>query len=105
MAGLSGIVLHIIGNWAPYASTLIVLLLGYVGMDMFRSWHRLSHIKGPFSAGFSKIWLVRKVLTGRMHFEFAEVSQKYGTIELLSPEWVMQPTEENCRFSRTHWTK
>lgn len=48
-----------------------------------RSWYRLGHIPGPPSAAFSKLWLLRKTLGGRLHLDLAEACEKYGIVLIL----------------------
>lgn len=66
------------GNWRTIISSLLVFLAALVAADVYRSWYRLRHIKGPFSASLSKLWLIRRTAGGRMHLDFRDVCQKYG---------------------------
>jgi hypothetical protein len=43
-----------------------------------RTWLRLRHIPGPFSAGFFSWWELKHTLGGRMHLDTTEVCEKYG---------------------------
>lgn len=41
-------------------------------------WGRLRHIPGPSSAGFSKWWLIRRQMTGKLVLDLRDVCNKYG---------------------------
>lgn len=56
----------------------VFALLAVAVAQRFRTWLRLRHIPGPFSAGFSELWLIKKTRGGRVHMETAEVCEKYG---------------------------
>jgi hypothetical protein len=81
MTLLSEIWVHVAGNWAELALSFITLFLTYEAVQTFRTWYRLRHIKGPFSASFSKWWLIRLVSSGKMHLHFWEVCNKYGKFD------------------------
>jgi hypothetical protein len=44
----------------------------------YLSYRRLSHIPGPWLAGWSSLWLVGAVWRKKSHLEFYEVEKKYG---------------------------
>lgn len=67
-------------NCQPFASFLIVLSISLIIAQYFYTWYHLRHIKGPFLASLSKLWLIRKVSGGRMHLDFQEVCEKYGAL-------------------------
>ncbi len=46
-----------------------------------RTWFRLRHIPGPFTAGVSELWLIRHTQGGRIHMDTAEACEKYGAIK------------------------
>ncbi|CZR65017.1 related to pisatin demethylase (cytochrome P450) [Phialocephala subalpina] len=71
-----------VGSWI---STILVSLVGVYVVQTFRSWYRLRHFKGPWLAGISRLWLVRKISGGRFHLDFMEVNQKYGSIARIGP--------------------
>jgi hypothetical protein len=56
---------------------LTVAAIAYLTQVVW-AWHRLSHIPGPFWAGFSKWWMVRESLKGRQPTAIKEVTDKYG---------------------------
>lgn len=65
-------------NWAVMggAATLGVVAIEIV--RTLRSWSRLRHIGGPRLAGFSNLWMVRAVTSGRSHWILKETTDKYG---------------------------
>jgi hypothetical protein len=65
-----------VGIWIAF---ILVFIVGVYLAQTFRSWYRLRHFKGPLIATLSRIWLVRTVSKGRLHLDFYEVNQKYGT--------------------------
>jgi hypothetical protein len=81
MALLSELSDSILGNRWLAASLFLLLGLGLIAAHTFYSWHRLRHIKGPFLASISKLWLARAVSGGKMHLEFAAACQKYGMLD------------------------
>ncbi|KAF5023779.1 hypothetical protein F66182_4172 [Fusarium sp. NRRL 66182] len=68
------------------ANVMLTAVLGLVVLflaDSLRSWHRLSHVPGPFWAGFSKAWMVRQSLKGRQPYAIQEANEKYGPSTML----------------------
>ena len=68
-----------------YLGFVLLLVLAYVFLDTFQTWHRLRHIPGPFSAGLSKWWLFKHTWNGTMYIESAEQCFKHGTCNLKLP--------------------
>jgi hypothetical protein len=58
----------------------LILLLGvsYYALQSYRSYTRLSHIKGPWLAQWSILWLIGAVYRQKTHLEFYETYKKYG---------------------------
>ncbi|KID81566.1 Cytochrome P450 family protein [Metarhizium guizhouense ARSEF 977] len=74
--------------------TYIVALLAAISsvgliLPRYRQWKKLSHIPGPAIAGWSKIWLLRHVLPGRLCKRLEEVTKTYGPIARVGPDWVV----------------
>jgi hypothetical protein len=80
MSFLSEVLNQVLGNWKLLVLLFLVLSTFLFVLQTFHAWYRLRHIKGPFLASFSKLWLIRAVSSGNMHWEFAKVCQKYGTL-------------------------
>jgi hypothetical protein len=55
----------------------ILLLIGYL-IHLCLSYRRLSHIPGPWLAGWSNLWLVGAVYRKQCHLELYKLAQKYG---------------------------
>ncbi|KAJ3528911.1 hypothetical protein NM208_g9996 [Fusarium decemcellulare] len=53
--------------------------------DTLRTWFRLSHVPGPFSAGFSKAWMVRQSFKGQQPYAIQELNEKYGSLVRIGP--------------------
>jgi hypothetical protein len=43
-----------------------------------QQYRALSEFKGPWVAGFSRLWLLRANGSGKMNLAFTEVNDKYG---------------------------
>jgi hypothetical protein len=63
-----------------YAVGLYILLtvVAWYLAYSYLSYRRLSHIPGPWLAGWSSLWLVGAVGRKKSHLEFYEVEKKYG---------------------------
>lgn len=46
--------------------------------SLFRAYWRLSHIKGPWLAQFSDLWLLGAIYRQQDHLEFYDLTKKYG---------------------------
>ena len=79
MTVLTELLNQFLGNWTQILASSLILGVGLLIAQSIYGWYRLRHIKGPFLAGFSKLWLIRTVSSGNMHWEFAKACQKYGT--------------------------
>jgi hypothetical protein len=60
--------------------SLIIVVLIIVIIQRIRLWLRLRHVPGPPGTGFSKFWLLRHTLGGRIHFVLQEAAEKYGKL-------------------------
>jgi hypothetical protein len=59
-----------------FAASLL-LLAGYL-VHLYLSYRRLSHIPGPWLAGWSNLWLVGTIWRKKSNLEFYEIAQRYG---------------------------
>ncbi|CAG8957256.1 hypothetical protein HYFRA_00010678 [Hymenoscyphus fraxineus] len=73
-----------LGNSSWFLYVLAPLLTLYL-ISTFRAWYRLKQFKGPTLAGLTRVWLARRVWGGRMHLDFHEVNQKYGSLARVGP--------------------
>jgi hypothetical protein len=62
------------------AAVLLVLpiLAVLLALSYVRSYAQLRHIKGPFWAGWTDVWLIQGQLSGRLNFILAEAINKHG---------------------------
>lgn len=79
LSTLSGAFVKDLKSWFCIAGVLLAFL--YVA-NAIRVWHHLRHIPGPWSAAWSKWWLIRSHMNGRTHLDLAETCEKYGTLIL-----------------------
>ncbi|KAG5657686.1 hypothetical protein KAF25_007719 [Fusarium avenaceum] len=53
--------------------------------DTLRVWYRLSHVPGPFLAGFSKVWMVKESFKGEQPYAIQRANEKYGSLVRIGP--------------------
>ncbi|KAH7151052.1 cytochrome P450 [Fusarium sp. MPI-SDFR-AT-0072] len=69
-------------------AVIVTAVLGLVVLfvaDTLRTWHRLSHVPGPFWAGFSKAWMVRQSFKGIQPYAIQQANEKYGSLVRIGP--------------------
>ncbi|KAF2753912.1 putative P450 monooxygenase [Pseudovirgaria hyperparasitica] len=71
---------------AALVSGLLVLWYVYSTLNAYLA---LRHFKGPWSSGFSRLWLLRANLGGRMNHEFRAVNDKYGKTARVGPQTLL----------------
>lgn len=71
------------------AAALLGLLASAVSLHVAYRWYRLSHIKGPFWASFSSLWILNVVLGGSSPTIFKEVTDKYGKVSASGASFVI----------------
>jgi zinc transporter ZupT len=67
------------------ALSIAILLGGLVAayvLHVIWQWRRLSHIPGPFTAGFSKLWVFREAILLRLPTSYEELGRRYGESSL-----------------------
>jgi hypothetical protein len=62
----------------PILAGLVFALLVYVAVATFLSYRRLQHIKGPWLASISPLWLFHHTVRGRVYLACQEALIKYG---------------------------
>ncbi|KAH6845850.1 cytochrome P450 [Chaetomium sp. MPI-CAGE-AT-0009] len=70
------------------ALSIAILLGGLVAAFVLHAiwqWRRLSHIPGPFTAGFSKIWIFREAIRLRLPAAYEEMGKRYGSLVRVGP--------------------
>ncbi|KAL2108140.1 hypothetical protein VUR80DRAFT_4184 [Thermomyces stellatus] len=83
MAGIITWVADVISNISA-ARAFGFLVILYV-ISSILSWYRLRHIKGPFLASFSYLWIMCSTATGRQSEQFRAVIDKYGPLSRIGP--------------------
>ncbi|SPO01775.1 related to pisatin demethylase (cytochrome P450) [Cephalotrichum gorgonifer] len=78
---------------ATVAGTLLALFLART----LRAWYRLSHVPGPFWAGFSKYWMVRESLKGTQPYAIQNVIAEYGSLARIGPNELVTGDPELLR--------
>ncbi|KAK5651583.1 hypothetical protein OQA88_11856 [Cercophora sp. LCS_1] len=73
-----------------------LVVAGYAVYSIY-VWYRLSHVPGPFWAGFSKYWMVKEALKGRQPISFEETIKRYGTIARVGPNELITDDPELLR--------
>lgn len=84
-------------------------LLGFTGKEIY-SWYRLSHIRGPFWASFSHLWIIRNILTGRTAEKMLHFGD-YGSIVRIGPNYLLtsdpdvlrRMSSARSRYGRDNW--
>ncbi|KAF5722727.1 pisatin demethylase (cytochrome P450) [Fusarium mundagurra] len=69
-------------------AVIAIAVLGLVVLfvaDTSRTWYRLSHVPGPFWAGFSKAWMVRQSFKGIQPYAMQQANEKYGSLVRIGP--------------------
>ncbi|EFW22229.1 hypothetical protein D8B26_001055 [Coccidioides posadasii str. Silveira] len=72
-----------------------ILVIGGVGLFIysvitrFVSWYRLRHIPGPPGVGWSRLWLLRHLFSGRLCNKLKDVCDEYGPLVRIGPDWVV----------------
>ena len=79
---LNAIFSRIWGDWRAILVSLSLLCGVVFVAQAVGAWYRLRQFKGPLSAKFSNIWLLRALLNGKMHWDVLEVNRKYGKVSL-----------------------
>ena len=58
-------------------SLLVLAIVGY-SIHCIAQYAPLRQFKGPRTSGFSKLWLLKVMRSGRMHLSFTEANKKHG---------------------------
>ncbi|KAK0724949.1 cytochrome P450 family protein [Lasiosphaeris hirsuta] len=75
------------------------------------AWRRLRHIPGPASGGWSKFWMARHQVSGKMCLTLEAVCDKYGPLSRIGPNYVVCSDPAEIRriwsvhsgYSRSRW--
>ncbi|KAL4928037.1 cytochrome P450 [Aspergillus undulatus] len=72
-------------SWLPLWVWGFLLIFTLLATKSIRSYLRLRQFPGPRIAAFSKIWMMRSTLHGRMHLDVAEACKQYGRLTRIGP--------------------
>ncbi|KZL86693.1 cytochrome p450 family protein [Colletotrichum incanum] len=64
-------------------------LVLYITVSRLSRWRRLNHIPGPPGAGWSRLWLLVHLASGKLPNKFQEICRKYGPLVRIAPNWVV----------------
>ncbi|OCL05274.1 cytochrome P450 [Glonium stellatum] len=67
---------------------VIVLLLLYIHRE-YRVYRALKEFGGPPTAGFSRLWLLSAVYSGKMNFHFNKVNDEHGSTARIGPRTLL----------------
>lgn len=73
------------------------LWLLYLVISSITAWYRLRHVKGPFLASFSHLWLVRNISSGRHAAGLLALSEQYGPLVRIGPNDLLTSDPEIFR--------
>ena len=62
----------------------VVSLIAYFVALRFIKWHKLRHIPGPSLAAWSRLWLLRHVISGKLCKRVEEACERYGKQQIRS---------------------
>ncbi|KAM0327966.1 hypothetical protein ACHAQA_005365 [Verticillium albo-atrum] len=66
-------------------------------VHVYRDWCRLRHIPGPRWAAFSKWWMLRNTLGGKMHLALKRACDEYGPVVRIGPNDLVTNDSEILR--------
>jgi hypothetical protein len=64
------------------AAILAVVAVIYYVVSAYLTYRKLAHIKGPWLACISPLWLFYQTIRGRVNVAGEEVLRKYGTFQI-----------------------
>ena len=68
----------------PAILAVVVSLIAYSIVLRFIKWRKLRHIPGPWLAAWSRLWLLRHVMSGKLCKSVEEVCGRYGEQNFVS---------------------
>ncbi len=79
IAGLTNYLYHGSASAAATSVSVFVIAVAALIVHTFYSWHRLSHVPGPFLNSLTGFAMVKKSLGGNLYYEMAKMADTYGT--------------------------
>jgi hypothetical protein len=88
----------------------VLLLVGTIAsvISGARSWNRLRHFNGPFSAAFSYFYLAKISVSGKSFETLMDVHRKYGRLVRIGPNELMTDDPELIKAmgsARSNWAR
>jgi hypothetical protein len=80
----------VVDNPQTVVLTAVIGLVILFVADTLRVWYHLSHVPGPFLAGFSKAWMVKESFKGEQPYAIQKATEKYGG---------MPPSNVSCKLT------
>lgn len=65
---------------SSYSLAVLFVLLAIYCVRSVRNHRTLEQFRGPWLAGYTRLWLLRANTSGSMHTFFKDVNDKYGKI-------------------------
>jgi len=65
-------------NWVTGAIFLTAAIVLLRTALVLRTWNRLRHIGGPPLAGFTNLWIIYTIMSGKAHLRLQKAAEKYG---------------------------
>lgn len=89
---------------------VVAITVSWFLLSTFKAWYRLSHVPGPLLASVSSLWIVKKVLRGRVAPALVEL-QKHGRLVRVGPNYLLTDDPETLRqisaarsqYNRDEW--
>lgn len=75
---------HQLGNGAIVVLAVLIVVL-YLGITRFATWHRLSSFPGPILSSISYLPMLRNRRSRHPHLRYAALSREYGTLARIGP--------------------
>lgn len=64
--------------------TIAVVTIAYLTVSRILTYRRLAAFRGPFSSGFSELWIFRRTLAGDFHEKSLDAIEKFGGEEAIA---------------------
>lgn len=88
-------------------TVVLTAAIGFVILfvaDTLRVWYRLSHVPGPFLAGFSKVWMVKESFKGQQPYAIQKANEEYGGMSSNNIAFTGSLITW-LRITRAHWSQ
>lgn len=76
-----------------------ISILVWYSISTAVSWYRLRHIRGPFLASISNLWIVRASTSTRLSEIFEDVGREYGPLVRIGPNQILTSDADFLRKS------